>query len=499
MKNITINVAVIARLAKQAVAISLLILSLSAFAYAATYYVDKNHPDASNANPGSEPLPWLTIQYAADIITAGDTVIVKSGRYDERVYMPRGLTGAPDAKITFKSEPRRSVNMWGFQNFYTNYLRMEGFNMKSPLGGWDKRKTVFMRSVEGCEIVDNYIYDVRDVAVTTSRNAYVGYNKIYKVCKGIVASDNSTVEFNEIERLYGWDMEQDNDYTRFFGSNIIFRNNYMHGTDRSELWQGAHVDFFQTFDTSRGSQHIIIENNICIGPVSQGMMFNGEKQHDSYDFTIRNNVFAKISAWGMCAHEIRDVKIYNNVFSEINTHGIGLRTGSTGIVKNNIFYNIYGNSKKYYGGIIEAENNIVYEEGKPYDPADYPNDLVNVDPLFMDTAINNFRLQASSPGIDTGINLGATGFDYDITGTLRPQGLSWDIGCYEYTGDSGFLLGDVDGNGSVEINDAGICVRIALGLKIPTLREELAADYDQNGTVEIPDAAAIVLKALGLS
>ncbi len=49
-----------------------------------TYYVDRSHVSASDANPGTEALPWLTIQHAADTLVAGDTVLVKAGSYPER-------------------------------------------------------------------------------------------------------------------------------------------------------------------------------------------------------------------------------------------------------------------------------------------------------------------------------------------------------------------------------------------------------------------------------
>ena len=33
--------------------------------YTRSYHVDQNHPDASDQNPGTESLPWLTISKAA--------------------------------------------------------------------------------------------------------------------------------------------------------------------------------------------------------------------------------------------------------------------------------------------------------------------------------------------------------------------------------------------------------------------------------------------------
>ncbi|MGH8652475.1 MAG: cellulase family glycosylhydrolase, partial [Gammaproteobacteria bacterium] len=50
--------------------------TLSARASGATYYVDTNHPSASDSNPGTEVLPWKTIQKPANMLVAGDTVYI---------------------------------------------------------------------------------------------------------------------------------------------------------------------------------------------------------------------------------------------------------------------------------------------------------------------------------------------------------------------------------------------------------------------------------------
>lgn len=51
------------------------------------------------------------------------------------------------------------------------------------------------------------------------------------------------------------------------------------------------------------------------------------------------------------------------------------------------------------------------------------------DPLFVDVAQNDLRLQAGSPCIDTGTAINAP--DLDIEGTIRPQGAGFDMGAYE--------------------------------------------------------------------
>jgi parallel beta-helix repeat protein len=49
--------------------------------------------------------------------------------------------------------------------------------------------------------------------------------------------------------------------------------------------------------------------------------------------------------------------------------------------------------------------------------------------LFVDPANNNYQLKSGSPAIDKGTSL--LDVPVDILGLARPQGLAWDIGCYE--------------------------------------------------------------------
>ncbi|MFY9905101.1 MAG: hypothetical protein WAK62_08145, partial [Terriglobales bacterium] len=66
----------------------------------ATYYVSTRGNDG---NPGTIGSPWLTIQHAANTVSAGATVYVFGGVYNESVNFP--ASGAASAPITFQSYP----------------------------------------------------------------------------------------------------------------------------------------------------------------------------------------------------------------------------------------------------------------------------------------------------------------------------------------------------------------------------------------------------------
>jgi hypothetical protein len=56
---------------------------------AKSYIVDRNHPLADDDNSGTLGTPWLTIQHAAEIAEAGDTVLIRNGVYREHVSTVR--------------------------------------------------------------------------------------------------------------------------------------------------------------------------------------------------------------------------------------------------------------------------------------------------------------------------------------------------------------------------------------------------------------------------
>ena len=123
----------------------------------------------------------------------------------------------------------------------------------------------------------------------------------------------------------------------------------------------------------------------------------------------------------------------------------------------------------------------------------------------------DFHLRAGSPAIDKGITLAEV--ITDIESTPRPQGAGFDIGAYEYSsappppfcGDgtcngyetcstcpedcgpcSQHLLGDLNGDGEVNVTDVQLCVNVILGTETnPDIVKR--ADVNEDGNVNVLD------------
>ena len=92
--------------------------------YRKVYYVDQQHPAASDGNPGTEEAPFLTIQAAAEVVGPAEKVLIKSGIYRELIQPRRGGTGA-DGMISFEATPGAEAIIRGSQVLSATWANSE--------------------------------------------------------------------------------------------------------------------------------------------------------------------------------------------------------------------------------------------------------------------------------------------------------------------------------------------------------------------------------------
>lgn len=81
-------------------------------------------------------------------------------------------------------------------------------------------------------------------------------------------------------------------------------------------------------------------------------------------------------------------------------------------------------------------------------------------------------------------------YDYDPASPSDPSSSQTDVDNTDY------LLGDVNGDGSVDVSDASAIVSYTIG-SAPTTFITKAADYNHDGSIDVSDASAIVSKVIG--
>ena len=166
--------------------------------------------------------------------------------------------------------------------------------------------------------------------------------------------------------------------------------------------------------------------------------------------------------------------------------------GDMVIVINSILYNNFEQDSTsnsihpLWGDLIIAYSDFEGEWG---------DNNLNADPVFVDAEGGNFNLQSNSPCIDSGTDyFEYYGIPYINLDPSDYIGQAPDMGAYEYQ-DCGSGLGDVNGDGTLDILDIVQVANYILGISTPEY--VCAADMNGDGNVNILDIVQIANAILG--
>jgi len=422
---------------------------------AATYYVDVDKGSDQNIGT-SQYTPLRTIQKAANILSAGDKVVVLAGTYNERVT--ETTSGSRDNPITY--EAAGNVYCRGFTLAGgCDYVTIKGFDINPTQDDNEDGAGVFIGSgseyiiVDGCSIHDTPRSGVKlysNSSNCTVRNCTVSY---VWLCGIDVYGYNHLIENNDVSHT----LQRPNEYAsppswtdadglHFMGSNHVIRGNWVHDIVRSDNNATAHIDSFQIIGPAIDC---VVEGNF-FNVYREGMGEQGAMISDYTGaingLTIKNNIFdgactivlERVSDYGL-----NNNRIINNTFYGGSYYTLQIKGSTNTTVRNNIFYDCGGGSNGYVyvqsvsASTVNIGNNNVYNStGSPGTRSGYftipaPSDQWDIDPKVANVGSDDFTLLPDSPCIDAGINL--PDVTNDFYGNQRPIGSGYDIGACEYT------------------------------------------------------------------
>jgi len=423
-----------------------------------TYYVDGT--TGNDSNPGTQALPWKTIQKAANTLRAGDTVNVNAGTYNERVNITT-YSGSSGSLISFVAQG--TVQCQGFR-ITRNFIQVKGFSVTAILPGWRQEAYGFYVEGSNCIIENNYVYYCPTCGIgssTASANCVFRNNRCYKnVLTGFeIDGNNHLIENNEVWGTIcyypptGWAPTGDANGITYYGSGHIFRGNYIHNIsfyDPENLGYSPHIDAFQTFPSGAGAAYnILFERNLVNLPEcrpDKNIRCSAWMLEGASYITIRNNLAiahnGTETGGGGCHHiTIENNTFIGNIANQPSNWpmGISLENCPNTTVKNNIIYDqvnyaIYLLGTTYTG--LDIGYNCTYNSNgstpRGSSGAQQSTDKWGVNPLLVNPANNNYHIQSNSPCIDAGVTIPDNTSDYE--GNFRPIGAAWDIGAYEYNG-----------------------------------------------------------------
>ena len=436
-----------------ALSVVTLALGLSALPLdAATYYVRKDGRDSNAGTANTSGGAWLTVQKAANTMVAGDAVTVVTGDYNETVTeTTSGSNGSP---ITFLASGTVTINRFVCSGAY---VVVDGINVDGP----DAASNGTGGMIDLAPTADKCQF--KNMRLTGVAASYAdGLGAISMDFPGpddcvftnltIVDANYTIVEFYGKRNLFvnstitgnaGWDV-----FRVIYSEDNIIRGTVINARSDYGAFVVRHPDFIQAFnDEGLPIQRLLVENNTWIGAGSGDDTQLGNITDDGnvgllQDWTFRNNVFINIPrTMNLYAPNF---KFYNNTFYRCGVDSgwivIGGSSGAgsaSGLVfTNNILFECGSGSNPYNGWYISdlpvaADYNLVIGTGAGTTKSGFsePHGLNGVNPLFVNAAVNDFRLQAGSPAINAGVNLSSR-FTTDMNGVMR--GSTWDMGANEF-------------------------------------------------------------------
>ena len=414
----------------------LALASLSAGAFATTYYVATNGNDS---NPGTSTQPWATLQKAVNTINPGDTALVRPGTYLGCRISRSGQAGAV-CTLAAETPGTVTINAPGPSNTKSSLIEVELYD--STVRYWVLDGFVLANS-------PHHGFDVRGTEYITVRNS-VAYGTTPGT--GIFFAFSY---YNTVQNCETYNNAEHGIYQSNSGDYYTARGNLIH----DNMGCGQHMNGDRRMKPGDGLiSFVVFEQNAVWGNgTNGGSAINCDGVMDGI---FRNNLVYNNKAFGLALFKTDGAsgssrnKVYNNTFVQAaNSRDVVWIPSSNpaptaNLIKNNILYTpdtdecciaVYGTAALASGGSDYNATTDIFSVngGKKYINLttwrsygfDAHSFISNPTQLFVDPANSNYHLRAGSPAANTGTTLTEVTNDFD--GEARPQSGSYDIGCYE--------------------------------------------------------------------
>ncbi len=393
---------------------------------AATKYVSNG---GSNSNTGNSWVQaWLTLQWAEDHISAGDTVWVQNGTYTGFDVRLTGTAANPivfiaDGPNVIINAPTGTTDHINVEN--ANYIEINGFRViNSPRNG------IRLVNAHNCIVRNNYCESSFERGIFTgfTDDILIEYNECLTSDDehGIYvsnSSDRSIIRYNICHHNNRGGIQINADLSQ--GGDGISTDPEIYGNILYE--NGAAGGAAINLD---GVQSAFIYNNLLYQNHATGIaLFRQDGAQPSINATIVYNTIVNASNGRWCILAVNGssgAQVFNNII--INQHtfrgSIALDPDAVpGFASN---YNILVNRLSRMGDGVNVP--LTTWQGYGYDL-----NSVLADPqaeIFV-TPGSDYHLVEGSQAIDFGNASFSFGVTTDIEGITRPQGNNPDVGSYE--------------------------------------------------------------------
>ncbi len=437
------------------------------------YYVSGTGSDSNNGL--KEGTAFRTLQKAANLVQAGDTVYIMNGTYEQSKYPNTPVLninqkhGTEIAPITFKAlsghNPLiKSTNIQAINIAGSSHIVIEGLTL---VGANDKITLEYAKSQQSN--LGN--------PLTNGMGIYIQPDKLSQ------SSHHITIRGNTVSKFPGGGISsKEADY-------LIIEENTVFETCWYSPWGTNAITTLnnRNLDNNTSDYKIIIRNNVSFDNYTyipwweakkitegHGIMIDAanslglDKQPYKGKILIANNIAYNNGGAGIQVFKSSNVDVVNNTTYQNSQHpelkGSGeiLISGASenvNVVNNIMYAQANGNSYVVGGSAknVKADRNLIYNTNN-YNKTG-TNLILGKDPQFVNAAARNFALKPGSVAIDAGSNA--------------------------FNNKTGNVPHDGDGNGTAVID---IGAYEAPSIKTPTPEIQVL-----NGTVDIADGSTTAI------
>jgi len=363
-------------------------IGVAGAAHGRTVVVNQSSPACSDENPGTAERPLKTIGRALQMAAAGDTIVVKAGRYAETVAPAK--SGEEGKVIVLKAaEGEEVVVLGGMTLSGVNFFRAEGLTFVPGEEMKGRGAFVVVRNCADVELSglrmgedpskDDWVYrgmDVSSCTRTTVRSSRINF-----VDMGVALNSCRDCVFRDLD-IGPWDHEDGLRMMRCDG--ILVENCTIHSEEiyrpGTAHRRSGHIDGIQII---RKNDNITVRNCHIYG-TAQGIgaftdSFGEVEGWNEPRKTLRiegNLILTYNKYQGISMYRVESPVVINNTVPHSRIE-IGTATGEKGVVKNNIA--AIGSISP---AITDVDCNIWIESVKG-ETRRGPRDLVRVDPKFV--------------------------------------------------------------------------------------------------------------------
>ena len=406
--------------------------------HAADYFVDQNHPNANDSNPGTIVSPWKTIAKANLALMAGDTVYIKTGTYS--TYIAPSRSGTASSPITYRNYGGDTITISNSTNGILldgkSYIVVQGINFTNLDSFLVIQNSATHNIIAYCNFSQGRNMGWSGSAIINGSsynwvhdNQFSKYGSISTSASGSVldigteesSTDNTMYNLIENNTMF----HGGHHVIGIFGKFNVVRNNYFHNESWSNGY-GYRVVYVNGLPINSG-WNLIEGNRIGYAGASYTASINsaGLLLANTHNILRKNSFFYNDGsgiAMSLTASYISDIvynKIYNNSFlhngwdpkqipdAMTSAIGFGNYGGSWIIkynsIKNNIFYDHYQMYGYYHVQAADQTFSGNWNDSTHGDPK-FVNASKNIgDPT--NASLPDLHLLAGSPCIDAGTYL----------------------------------------------------------------------------------------------